>query len=86
MIDFLVNLALNLGPKIHQKATQEGTKIDEKGYLKYDASWLRIWNPLGTILVDFGSNLGGKLGPSSLQNLSNIDQRTILKRSPKIAS
>ena len=41
---------------------------------------------LERILVDFGTNLGGKLGPNSLQNLSNIDQRTKLKKHLKIAS
>ena len=41
---------------------------------------------LETILMDFGSNLGGKLGPSSLINLSNIDHRTVLKKYPNIAS
>ena len=41
---------------------------------------------LERILMDFGSNLGGKLGPSSFQNLSNIDQRTKLKKHLKIAS
>ena len=41
---------------------------------------------LERILVHLGSNLGGKLGPNSLQNLSNIDQRTRLKRHLKIAS
>ena len=40
---------------------------------------------LERILVDFGSNLGGKLGPNSLQNLSNIDQKTELKKHLKIA-
>ena len=39
---------------------------------------------LERILMDFGSNLGGKLGPSCLQNLSNIDQRTKLKKHLKI--
>ena len=41
---------------------------------------------LERILVDFGSNLGGKLGPSWLQNQSKIDQRTMLKKGLKIAS
>ena len=47
MIDFLVNLAPNLNPKTHQKSNQEAPKIDKEGYSKHDASWLRIWNPLG---------------------------------------
>ena len=39
---------------------------------------------LERILVDFGSNLGGKLAPTCLQNLSNIDQRTKLKKHLKM--
>ena len=30
MIDFLVNLALNLAPTTHQKSNQEAPKIDKK--------------------------------------------------------
>ena len=30
MIDFLVNLALNLAPKIHHKPSQEAPKINKK--------------------------------------------------------
>ena len=40
----------------------------------------------GTILGDFGTKLGGKLGPSWLQNRPKIDQGTMLKKGLKIAS
>ena len=67
MIDFLVNLAPNLSPKTHQKSTQEAPKINKKRHRKYDASWLGIWNPLGTILGGFwlqvGRQVGAKLAP-----------------------
>ena len=72
MIDFLVNLALNLKPKTLQKSTQEASKIDEKGYRKYDASWLGIWSPLGPIFGGFWSQVGkqggSKIGPRGVQN------------------
>ena len=69
MIEFLVNLAPNLALKTHQKSTQEAPKIDKKGYSKHDASWLGIWNPLGTDLGGFwgqvGRQIGAKLAPNS---------------------
>ena len=42
IIDFLVNLALNLRPKTLTKSTQEASKIDKKGHAKQDESWLGI--------------------------------------------
>ena len=72
MIDILVNLAFNLRPKTFQKSTQEASKIDQKGYRKYDASWLGIWSPLGQIFVGFwcqvGSQVGPKIDPRGVQN------------------
>ena len=70
MIDFLVNLALNLKPKTLQKSIQEASKIDYKGYRKYDASWLGIWSPLGTIFGGFWGQVGRQVG-------SKIDARGI---------
>ena len=50
--------------------------------MQVDMAFATLWE---RILVDLGSNLGGNLGPNSLQNLTNIDQRTKLKRHLKIA-
>ena len=63
IIDFLVNLAFNLAPKTYQNSTQEASKIDQKGYRKYDASWLGIWTPLGTDLGGFWRQVGWQVGP-----------------------
>ena len=72
MIDFLANKAFNKAPRTCQKSIQEASKTDEKGYRKYDASWLGIWSPLGTDLggfwVQVGRQVGAKLAPKS-QNL-----------------
>ena len=86
MIDFLVNLALNLRPKTHQKWCQEAFKILKNAIKNVMQVGMAFGTLLERILVDFGSNLGGKLEPSCLQNLSNIDQRTKLKKHLKIAS
>ena len=79
MIDFLVNLAPNLNPKTHQKSNQEAPKIDKKGYSKHDASWLRIWNPLGTDLggfwVQVGGQVGAKLAPKSIKMESKMTSK-----------
>ena len=85
-IDFLANLALNLAPKTHQKSSQEPSKIHKKGIENMMQVGLVFGALLGRFLVDFGAKLGGKLDPSWLQNRSNIDQRTMLKKSLKIAS
>ena len=83
MIDFLVNLALNLKPKTLQKSTQEASNIDQKGYRKYVASWLGIWSPLGPIVGGFwiqvGRQVGSKIGPRGVQN----DDQKITKNSSK---
>ena len=63
MINFLVNLAFNLAPKTYQNSTQEVSKIDQKRYRRYDASWLGIWTPLGTDLGGFGRQVGRQVGP-----------------------
>ena len=79
MIDFLVNLALSSALKIHQKSTQEVPKIDKKGYSKHDASWLGIWNPLGTDLggfwVQVGGQVGAKLAPKSIKMKSKMTSK-----------
>ena len=68
MIQFLVNLALNLAPKTHQKSTQEAPKIDKKGIENIMQVGLEFGPLLGRISVDFGAKLGGKLDPSWHQN------------------
>ena len=59
MIDCLVNLALNLGPKIHQKSTQEHPKIDPKSIKKHGQDMIRF-------LIVFWSILDPNLAPRSL--------------------
>ena len=68
MIDLLVNLALNLAPKTHQKSSQEAPKIDKKGIENMMQVGLEFGPLLGRFLVDFGAKLGGKLEPSWHQN------------------
>ena len=64
MIDFLVNLALNLRPKTHQKWCQEAFKISKNGIENMMQVGLAFGALLARILVDFGAKLGGKLEPS----------------------
>ena len=84
LIDFLINLALNLKPKTLTKSTQETSKIDQKSHRKQDASWLGIWTPLGTIFGGFwlqvGRQVGAKLAPKSKKWRSQDD----VKKSSKI--
>ena len=72
------------------KSTKNPLKRLPKSIAKGIDNMMQVGMGFGTllerILVDFGSNLGGKLGPNSLQNLSHIDQRTRLKKHLKIAS
>ena len=42
MIDFSVNLVLNLRPQTHQNSTQEAPKIDKNRHRKYEARWLGL--------------------------------------------
>jgi len=83
MIDFWVNLAFNLRPKTLQNSTPEASKIDQKGCSKHDASWLRNWSPLGTILGGFWCQVGGKLDPSWHQNLKKGGPKTMSKKTSK---
>ena len=76
MVDFLVSLALNLGPKTPQKSTQEAPKIDKKGIENIMQVGLEFGPLLGRFLVDFGTKLGGKLDPSWFQ----IDEKSIKKQ------
>ena len=62
MIDFLINLAFDLAPKTYQNSTQEASKIDQKRYRRYDASWLGIWTPLGTDFDGFYGQVGRQVG------------------------
>ena len=85
MIDFVANLAFNLAPKTHQNSIQEASKITQKGYRTYDASWLGIWNPLGTDLGGFGRQVGRQVGPKLVpksEKLGSQDdiQKIIKKR------
>ena len=64
MIDFLVNLALNLRPKTHQKWCQEAFKILKNAIKNVMQVDLAFGTLLERILVDFMAKLGGKLEPS----------------------
>ena len=74
MIEYLINLALNLDPKILQKSTSEAPKIDSKGHRQHDASWHGIWHPLGEDFGGFwlqlGSQDGTKFPPKSVKHRS----------------
>ena len=80
MIEYLINLALNLAPKIHQKSTQEAPKIDCRGHREQDASWHGIWNPLGEdfggFWIQLGRQVGTNLPPKSIKPRSkNEDEK-----------
>ena len=63
-IDFLVNLALNLALKIHQKSTQEGPKIYKKKHMLdvvFDYFFIDFGSLLGGFLVDFGCQIEGQV-------------------------
>ena len=64
MIDFLVNMALNLRPKTHQKWCQEAFKILKNAIKNVMQVGLAFGTLLERILVDFMAKLGGKLEPS----------------------
>ena len=68
MIDFLVNLAPNLGFKTHQKSRQGVPKINKKDIENMMQVGLEFGALLGRIWVDFEPNLGAKLEPSWHQN------------------
>ena len=53
-IDFLINIALNLASKIHQKSTQEAPKINKNSItnniqhmIPFFIDFSRFWRPLG---------------------------------------
>ena len=64
MVDFLVNLALNLRPRTNQKLCQEAFKISKNGIENLMQVSLAFGALLARILVDFAAKLGGKLEPS----------------------
>ena len=64
MIDLLVNLALNLRPKTHQKWCQEAFKILKKTIKSVMQVGLAFATLLERIVVDFVAKLAGKLEPS----------------------
>ena len=66
MVDFLVNLALNLRPKTHKKWCQEAFKILKNAIKNVMQVGLAFGILLERILVDFITKLGGKLEPSWL--------------------
>ena len=80
MIDFLVNLAFNLAPKTYQNSIQEASKIDHKGYRKYDASWLGIWTPLGTHLGGFWRQVGRQVGPKLVPKSEKLGSQNDVKK------
>ena len=71
MIDFLVNLALNLRPKTHKKLCQEAFKILKNAVKNVMQVGLAFGALFERILVDFGAKLAGKLDPNWHQNLEN---------------
>ena len=79
MIDFLVNLALNLRPKTHQKWCQEAFKIWKKAMKIVMQVGLAFGTLLERILVDFVAKLGGKLEPSWNPNRENWGPKKISK-------
>ena len=54
MIDFLVNLALNLRPKAHQTSTQESPKINKKGI----ENMMQVGLAFGPLLAGFWMDFG----------------------------
>ena len=80
MIDFLAKLAFNLAPKTHQNSIQEASKINQKGYRKYDASWLGIWTPLGTDLGGFGRQVGRQVGPKLVPKSEKLESQDDIKK------
>ena len=80
MIDFLVHLAPKLAPKTYQKSIQEAPKINQKGIENMMQVALGFRALLGRFLVDFGANLGGKLGPRWDQNQENEARKTMSKK------
>ena len=74
MIEYLINLALNLASKIHQKSIQEAHNIDRRGHTEQDASWHGIWNPLGEdfggFWIQLGRQVGTKFPPKSIKHPS----------------
>ena len=65
-------LGIENPPKIHQKSIQKVIKNKMQ-------FWMQLGRLLGRFLVDFGSNLGGKLEPSWHQNLKNGGPKTMSK-------
>ena len=80
MIDFWINLALNLAPKTHQKSTQEAPKTGKKGIENLMQVGLEFRPLLGQILVDFGAKLGGYLDPSWHLNPAKRGPKTMSKK------
>ena len=78
MIDFLITLALNLRPKAQHNSSQEASKIEKKRHRTYDAIWLGIWAPLGTILDGFWRQAGSQVGTKSFQkSIPKVIKKTI---------
>ena len=65
MIDFLVNLALNLAPKTHQKSTQEAPKIYKKGIGKLAWNLDLLGMAFGGFKCLDGRQVGRKLAPKT---------------------
>ena len=73
---FLVVFGIENHQKVDQKSMQKA--IENKMQVGMGFGWL-----LGRFLIDFYSNLEGKLGPSWLQNRRKWDTKTMSKNHPK---
>ena len=80
MIDLLANLAFNLAPKTYQNSIQEASKINQKGYRRYDASWLGIWTPLATDLGGFLRQVGRQVGPKLAPKSGKLGSQDSVKK------
>ena len=81
MIDFLVNMALNLRSKTHQKWCQEAFKILKNAIKNLMQVGIAFGTLLERILVDFVAKLGGKLEPSCTKIGEKLYQKTMSKKS-----
>ena len=63
MIEFLINLALNLAPKTHHKSTQEPPKINTKSIKNNVQHMIRF----SSIFIDFGGVLGSNMASTCVQ-------------------
>ena len=79
MIDFLVNLALNLALKIHQEFIQEAPKINKKSINNN----IQHMIPFFIHLSRFGRPLGPQVGPMLRPCWSQNPQKSTLENKAK---